>query len=66
MSFTWVVCRKSYPDPKQATRLQDALRYCLATETNGGQPLSVELGYVRLPTDAVTRARKAISEIRTE
>ena len=66
VSFTWVVCRKSYLDPKQAAKLKDVLSYCLDTEANGGQALSVELGYVPLPTDAILKARKAVSEIRTE
>jgi phosphate transport system substrate-binding protein len=66
VSFTWVVCRKSYPDAKQATKLRDVLNYCLSTEADGGQTLSKELGYVPLPMDALLKARKAVSEIKTD
>ena len=66
VSFTWVVCRKSYPDSKQAAKLKDVLNYCLSTEASGGQILSKELGYVPLPEDALLKARKAVSEIRAE
>jgi phosphate transport system substrate-binding protein len=63
VSFTWVICRKKYRDPEQAAKLKDVLHYCLETETNKGQSLSERLGYIPLPTDALLKARKAVSEI---
>ena len=66
VSFTWVICLKSYPDPKQAAKLKAVLNYCLSAETGQGQALSKELGYVPLPTDALLKARKAVSEIQGE
>jgi phosphate transport system substrate-binding protein len=66
VTFTWVVCRKRYPDAVKAAKLQEVLNYCLSTETGKGQSLSDTLGYVPLPQDALERARKAVSEIRTE
>ena len=66
VSFTWVVCRKSYPDSKQAAKLRDVLTYCLTTEAGGGQALSEQLGYVPLPHDALLKARQAVSEIKTD
>jgi phosphate transport system substrate-binding protein len=66
VSFTWVVCRKSYPDAKHAAKLKDVLNYCLESEANGGQVLSEKLGYVRLPADALLKARKAVSDIKTD
>lgn len=66
VSFTWVVCRKSYPDLNQAAKLRDVLTYCLDAEAGGGQALSEKLGYVPLPADALLRARNAVSEIKTE
>ena len=45
VTFTWVICRKHYRDPRVGAALRDVLRYCL-TE---GQALSEELGYVPLP-----------------
>ena len=60
VSFTWLICRKSYPDPKRAARLREVLDYCLGD----GQSLSAELGYVPLPADALRKARQAVSEIK--
>jgi phosphate transport system substrate-binding protein len=64
VSFTWIVCRTSYPDPEHAAKLKDVLTYCLATDADGGQTLSDQLGYVPLPMDALLKARKAVSEIK--
>jgi phosphate transport system substrate-binding protein len=66
VSFTWVVCRKSYPDATQAAKLRDVLNYCLDAEVGGGQALSEKLGYVPLPMEALQKARMAVSEIKTE
>jgi phosphate transport system substrate-binding protein len=59
VTFTWIVCRKSYDNPKIGGGLKSVLSYCLT----GGQDLSKELGYVRLPDDTLAAARKAIDEI---
>ncbi len=66
VGFTWVVCRKRYADPRVAAKLKDVLRYCLESAANGGQILSEPLGYVPLPTDALVKARQAVSEIKTD
>ena len=66
VSLTWVVCRKQYDDPRVAAKLKDVLQYCLSLETGKGQSLSEKLGYIPLPDEALTKARKAINEIRTE
>jgi hypothetical protein len=42
------------------------LQYCLSLETSKGQSLSEKLGYIPMPDEALTKARKAINEIRTE
>jgi phosphate transport system substrate-binding protein len=66
VSYTWVVCKTSYPDPSHAAKLKDVFSYCLSSEATGGQALSEELGYVRLPPIALSKARKALDEIRSE
>jgi phosphate transport system substrate-binding protein len=66
VSLTWIVCRKQYGDPRIAAKLKDVLEYCLSMETGKGQRLSEELEYIPLPEDALARARKAVSEIKTD
>jgi phosphate transport system substrate-binding protein len=67
VTFTWVVCRKQYADSRMAESLKAVLNYCLESQSPGrGQALSEKLGYVPMPDDALVRARKAVSEIRTD
>jgi phosphate transport system substrate-binding protein len=66
VSLTWVICRKRYRDPAIAANLKSVLTYCLSTKAGEGQSLSGQLGYIPLPEEAITKARKAINEIQTE
>ena len=66
VSLTWIICRKQYDDPRVAAQIKEVLEFCLSTETGKGQALSVELGYIPLPEEALTRARKAITEIKAD
>jgi phosphate transport system substrate-binding protein len=59
VTFTWVVCRRSYQDGRMAEKLQAVLMYCL----EAGQALSEQLGYVPLPEDAVDKARQMVAKI---
>lgn len=64
VTFTWVVCRKNYQEPRLAQTLRAVFDYCLESKTAGrGQEISESLGYVPLPADALARAHKAVSEI---
>ena len=62
VSLTWIVCRKHYDDPRVAAKLKDVLHFCLSQETGKGQSLSEKLGYVPLPEEAITKARKAVND----
>jgi phosphate transport system substrate-binding protein len=66
VSLTWIVCRNRYEDPRVAAKLKDVLDYCLTMETGKGQALSAKLGYIPLPEKAITKARKEISEIKSD
>lgn len=66
VTFTWLVCRKQYRDPKIAAKLKDVLEYCQETAPGRGQSLSEHLGYVPLPDEALRRARAAVSRIDTK
>ncbi len=64
VTFTWIVCRKKYDNPKIGAALKSVLEYCLESGTEGrGQGLSKSLGYVHLPDDTLKQARKVIDEI---
>ena len=56
VSFTWMLCRKVYDDPKVGETLKKVLRYG-ATE---GQKYSKDLGYVPLPEPV---ARHVVAKI---
>jgi phosphate transport system substrate-binding protein len=67
VTFTWVICRKSYPDPRVADNLKAVLSYCLESKTAGaGQELSQQLGYVPLPEATLTKSRQLVAEIHVE
>jgi phosphate transport system substrate-binding protein len=64
VSFTWVVCRKNYPDAMLAEKLKAVLSYCLESKNAGrGQELSEQLGYVPLPEETLITARKMVAQI---
>src|SRR5262249_15639061 len=66
VSLTWIVCRKRYDDPQIAAQLKAVLNYCLTSESGKGQSLSESLGYIPLPEEALTKARLAINDIKTD
>jgi phosphate transport system substrate-binding protein len=67
VTFTWVVCRKKYENPKVGEKIKALLNYCLESGTPGrGQELSTDIGYVALPDDTLKAARKAVQEIDKE
>lgn len=62
VTYTWLLLRKKYDDPKKAKALKDLVNYCL-TE---GQSLSEELGYVPLPEGMVKRCQESLENIVVE
>jgi phosphate transport system substrate-binding protein len=59
VTYTWILCFKSYPDPKVAETLKKLLTYCLTD----GQQYSAELGYVPLPASVSAKVLKALNNI---
>jgi phosphate transport system substrate-binding protein len=63
VTYTWVLSRKHYDDPRVAETLKVLLLECL---TDRKQDLARELGYVRLPADVVARLRAALQTMTAE
>ena len=59
VTYTWIICYKSYDDPKKAKVLKDVLTYCL-TE---GQKSSEALGYIPLPASVVEKVKAALENL---
>jgi phosphate transport system substrate-binding protein len=59
VTYTWILCYKTYDDPKLAAELKQVLRYCLTD----GQKISAELGYIPLPEEVAARVLKALDQI---
>lgn len=66
VTFTWVIVRKDYSNRKLGHELRNVLAFCLDDEQGQGQGLSDELGYVKLPKEALDRARRALLQINAE
>jgi phosphate transport system substrate-binding protein len=67
VTFTWIICRTSYRDPRIAQQLKSVLHYCLESNQPGrGQELSEQLGYVPLPEETLAKARKVVDRIHAE
>jgi phosphate transport system substrate-binding protein len=60
VTYTWLLCRKSYDDPKVAEALKNVIRFGLTD----GQRWSADLGYVPLPEAVAARVLKAVDIIR--
>ena len=60
VTYTWLLCYKTYPDAASAKALKSVIKYCL-TE---GQKVSEEMGYVELPDDVVAQVTKALENIK--
>jgi phosphate transport system substrate-binding protein len=53
VTYTWVVVRKRYPEPRTAEAIRSILRYAVGP----GQELSTPLGYIPLPAEVIERVR---------
>ena len=63
VTFTWVIARKHYDNQRLGEHLRSVLGSCLENDDGKGQSLSKKLGYVKLPSETLDRARKAIEQI---
>jgi phosphate transport system substrate-binding protein len=59
VTFTWIICYKTYANAQKVKLLKDALTYGL-TE---GQEFSGEMGYIPLPEAVVAKAKAALDNI---
>ncbi len=59
VTYTWLLLRRRYDDPRVADALRELVRFCL-TE---GQPLASELGYLSLPDDVARRSLLLLDEL---
>jgi phosphate transport system substrate-binding protein len=59
VTYTWLICYKTYDDPKKAETLKDVINYCL-TE---GQKSSEQLGYIPLPESVVEKVKAALESV---
>jgi phosphate transport system substrate-binding protein len=60
VSFTWLLLKEKYADPARA----EALKRFVGWALTDGQPMSNELGYIRLPKEIATSAKGALERIR--
>jgi phosphate transport system substrate-binding protein len=60
VTYTWVLSRRHYDDPKEAETLKKLLLDCL---TDDKQKIAAQLGYVKLPEDVVDRIRAELQTL---
>lgn len=60
VTYTWVLGRKHYDDPQQATTLRTVLLDCL---TDRKQDIARQLGYVRVPQVVIDRVRAQLQTL---
>lgn len=59
VTYTWIICYKSYDDAGKLNALKEVLNFCLVE----GQESSVELGYIPLPESVVEKVQAALNSI---
>jgi phosphate transport system substrate-binding protein len=59
VTYTWLLCRRHYDDPRVSQTLKEVLRYCLTD----GQALSADLGYTPLTPDVARQVLEAVDRI---
>jgi phosphate transport system substrate-binding protein len=58
VTYTWLLCRRKYADPRMAQVLKSVISFGLNQEHD-----SVELGYLPLPADVVRAVNHALGQI---
>ena len=59
VSFSWLLLKERYTDQVKAQALKRFVNWGLQE----GQQMSSELGFIRLPSDVVTRSQAALSRV---
>jgi phosphate transport system substrate-binding protein len=59
-TYTWMIFKKKYDDPKKAEAIKKLINYSL-TE---GQKISAKMGYIPLPDNVVQQVKKAAENIK--
>ncbi|MCO8122195.1 phosphate ABC transporter substrate-binding protein PstS [Stieleria sp. TO1_6] len=59
VTYTWIICYRSYSDAKKVEALKAMLNYCLTD----GQASSEQLGYIPLPATVVEKVKAALDNI---
>lgn len=59
-TFSWLLVRKTYPDPAKASAVRDFVNYGLTS----GQQAAPALGYVALPAPVVEKVAAALQSVR--
>ena len=59
VTYTWLLCYKTYEDPAKAKVLKEVIGYCL----DKGQSESESLGYIPLPKNVVAKVKAALATI---
>jgi phosphate transport system substrate-binding protein len=54
VTYTWVLSRRHYDDPREAATLKTLLLDCLSEQKQG---VAEQLGYLKLPPDVIERLR---------
>jgi phosphate transport system substrate-binding protein len=62
VTYTWVLLRKHYADPREAATLKTLLQDCL---TEPRQEVARELGYLKLPPTVIERLRAELDTLGT-
>jgi phosphate transport system substrate-binding protein len=60
ITYTWVIGRRHYDDPREAATLKKLLLDCL---TDGKQEIARQLGYVKMPEAVIDRLRAEIQTL---
>ncbi len=60
VTYTWVLVRKHYDDPRQAETLRALLLDCLGDPQ---QEIAAQLGYLKLPADVIDRLRAELAPL---
>jgi phosphate transport system substrate-binding protein len=59
VTYTWIICYKSYDDAGKLNAPKEVLNFCLIE----GQKSSLELGYIPLPESVVKKVQAALNSI---
>jgi phosphate transport system substrate-binding protein len=62
VTYTWLICYKSYPDRNKLQAMQDLVRFGLTD----GQKDAETLGYIPLPPSVVAKATSAIANLTSQ